>query len=145
MRGVVVAAGGGDRVQHRTGVGCRQLGSLRPGTAGGQGGRPRLGAANGRSGKAVGSVARARCHGDLDLTAAARSAMGQAGRWQERVVATSSPARLLAGHHTQRGGVRMRCSPIKAQIHQCPAWLKCVAHHVFVILPRSWLSSGKKR
>ncbi|CAN6334531.1 unnamed protein product [Urochloa humidicola] len=71
--------------------------------------------------------------------------MGQAGRWQERVVATSSPARLLAGHHTQRGGVRMRCSPIKAQIHQCPAWLKCVAHHVFVTLPRSWLSSGKKK
>ncbi|CAN6340293.1 unnamed protein product, partial [Urochloa humidicola] len=55
----------GDRVQHRTGVGCRQLGSLRPGTAGGQGGRPRLGAANGRSGKAVGSVAGARCNGDL--------------------------------------------------------------------------------
>ncbi|CAO2185006.1 unnamed protein product [Urochloa humidicola] len=38
-------------------------------------------------------------------TAVAQSATGQSGRWQERVVAMSSPTRLLAGRHTQRGKI----------------------------------------
>ncbi|CAN6312950.1 unnamed protein product, partial [Urochloa humidicola] len=77
VRGVVVAAAAMTEPSsaRRTAVGNWA------GTAGGQGGRPQLGAANGRRGKADGSGASARYHGDLQLGALRAKQGGGKSAW----------------------------------------------------------------